>query len=245
MAQTKKATAKKAPAKKKTAAKKNTKLAEMKQKRVTVESEALIGTPEDTPQNIEDRHMDAVAGVEGKVMKGLLDPTDFDLRDIETLRPFAAETERISKIVTELLDKHFSRGGKYKWEVGFFLPGDPACNGVGGWKVLSPASLGPYWTNEFRATAGLHDWEGAVCWAGRGRMDRHVLCVMTTKLRQDLRTLHDKRTMDQFKELNAPEGSEGVETTEEQIKVPLHYDRGQPAPDAGTDPTEEAESLEL
>lgn len=214
-----------------TNAQNDSKLAAVRKKK----AQKLTGAQKDKIQEIKDKRLDSVPE---KVKAGLLDPSDFDIRDIEALRPKAAETERIAEVIEALLNEHYSRGGLYKWTVGFFLPGDPATAGAGGWKVLLAEMIRPHWTNEFKSTVGLHEYEGAVCWAGRGRMDRHVLCVMTTKLRDELRALSDKRTMEQFQQIEAPPGSKGVEITEKVIKGKLGYDQGAALDDTGVQPIE-------
>lgn len=202
----------------------------------------VSGDAKDTVQNIENQHMDAVIGIDGKVRKGLLDPEMFDVRDMESLRPCASETERIARIMKEMLDKYYSRNGKFTWEIGFFLPGDPAVQGSGGWRALRTSLIGPHWTNEFKATAGLHEDNGAVCWSGRGQMERHIVCVMTTKLKDQMRTLHDKRTMEQFEQIETPGNTSGVQIDETEVKVPLNYDVSRTAmDDTGIDPNDVAQ----
>jgi len=206
----------------------NSKLAAVRKKKAkpktTVQADLIA--------NIKDQHLDSVPE---KVKSGELDPESFDVRDLETLRPRAAETERIAETIEALLDKYYSRDGKYSWKCGFFLEGDPATAGAGGWKVLQVHMIGPHWTNEFKSTVGLHESNGAVCWAGRGRMERHVICVITTKLRNQKRALNTKHTMEQFEQIDVPAGSPGLEVTEKQISGPLVPDYGSPLDDTGTE----------
>ena len=179
------------------------------------------GAKADEIRDIKNKNLDSIPE---KVKAGRLDPTAFNVSDLEAIRPMAAETDRIEFLLLRLLNKHYSRQGAYEWQVGFYSPGDPAANGAGGWHPLLTSEIFEHWTDEFKTTVGLHEFEGAVCWAGRGRMDRHVICVRTTDLRDKMRQIHNIRVQEQFSEIEAPPGSDGVQLTETKVKANLNFD---------------------
>ena len=82
-----------------------------KPKTRTVESSAV-----DKLREIQDKHLDSIPN---KVKSGELDPTAFTIEDEDLLRPIKAETLRINAIIEPLLDEHYGRGGKYKWNVSY------------------------------------------------------------------------------------------------------------------------------
>jgi len=65
---------------------------------------------------------------------------------------------------------------------------------------------------------------------------------MTTKLKDQMRTLHDKRTMEQFEQIETPGNTSGVQIDETEVKVPLNYDVSRTAmDDTGIDPNDVAQ----
>jgi hypothetical protein len=181
----------------------------------------------DELREIESKHLDSIPE---KVRSGALDPSKFDVDDIDLLRPLKAESLRIEAALAPLLNKHYGRG-KYEFAVSFWLEGAPETQGVGGYQVLTPESIREIWTEELKKSIGLHEYNGAVCWAGRGRFDRHILCVKTTNLRARQFDAKEKQLTDQFAELETQVDQEGVSTgpmtiTEDVKRVPLHADPG-------------------
>lgn len=193
--------------------------ATQKKARRTTESAAV-----DKLREIQNKHLDSIPA---KVKAGELDPEAISIEDHELLRPVKAETLRIKAIIEPLLNEHYSRGGKYKWDVTFWTPGAPETLGVGGYQLLQASMLSKIWTKELQAAAGLHEFEGAVCWAGRGRFDRHVLCAKTTELIERQDAAQEQHLQEQFASIQAPEDQAGVrvgnvEINETVTKVPVH-----------------------
>jgi hypothetical protein len=189
-----------------------------KKAKATVDTAAL-----DKLREIQNKNLDSIPV---KVKSGELDPEAVKISDLDLLRPIKAETLRIAAILEPLLDEHYSRGGRYKWNISFWKPGDPATLGVGGYQLLQVHMLSKIWTPELQAAAGLHEYEGAVCWAGRGRFDRHVICAKTTDLRARQFDAKEKRLQQQFESVEAPEVPGArvgkVEINETVTKVPIH-----------------------
>jgi hypothetical protein len=124
--------------------------------------------------------------------EGLLNPADWDEFDLD-VRPYGSEMQRIASGLQELLDEHFSRNGKYQWRVGFFIEGDPRIQGQDGWRPLRREQLGEIWTDTLQRRLGLHEYEGAICWGGRGMFERHVVCVITRQHQVDLRNFQERQ----------------------------------------------------
>jgi len=164
---------------------------------------------------IENKHLDSVPA---KVKAGRLDPESVTISDMDLLRPVKAETLRIAAILEPLLNKHYSRNGKYEWEISFWKPGDPATLGVGGYQLLQVSMIPEIWNNKLQAAAGLHEFEGAVAWAGRGRHDRHLICAKTKDLRKRQYDAKEKRLQEQFESVEAPPEQPGVRMTNVEIK---------------------------
>jgi len=186
----------------------------------------LQGAALDRLREIQNKNLDSIPA---KVKSGDLDPEAVKISDLDLLRPIKAETLRIAAILEPLLNEHYSRGGKYKWEISFWKPGAPATLGVGGYQLLQPSMLSKIWTPQLQAAAGLHEFEGAVAWAGRGRFDRHVICGKTTDLRKRQFDAKEKRLQQQFESVEAPEEQAGVrvgkvEINETVTKVPIQAD---------------------
>lgn len=203
-----------------------------KAKTRTVETAAV-----DKLREIQNKHLDSVPA---KVKSGELDPEKFTIEDEDLLRPIKAETLRIKAILEPLLDEHYSRSGKYKWEVSFWKPGAPATLGVGGFQLLQEHMLSKIWTPELQAAAGLHIHEGAVAWAGRGRHDLHVLCAKTTELIERQEAAKEKHLQEQLASVEAPEDQPGVrvgnvEINETVTKVPLRADAAASNSSSGDD----------
>jgi hypothetical protein len=189
-----------------------------KKGRLTVDQAAV-----DKLREIQDKHLDSIPA---KVKAGELDPEAISIEDHELLRPVKAETLRIAQILEPLLNEHYSRGGKYKWAVSFWKEGAPETLGVGGFQVLQISMLSKIWTKELQAAAGLHEHNGAVCWAGRGRFDRHVICAKTTDLRERQYAAQEKHLQEQFDSVAPPDDQPGVrvgnvEINETVTKAPL------------------------
>lgn len=180
----------------------------------------MTTTQQDKLQELRDKKLDSVPV---KVKTGQLDPTDFDIDDQLLLRPVHSETNRLKKIIVDLLNANFSRGGKYSWDAGFFLPGSPQTGGHNGWKVLQKEMLGDTYSDQLAFEAGLHIFEGAVAWSGRGVNERHIVCVKTEQLRDRQRAARDARVQEQFDQPATPEGVRAEFTaTEERKMVPLY-----------------------
>jgi len=165
---------------------------------------------------------DGLASIPVKVQAGLLNPEEFDLEFEDLQRKYGAESDRITEILVNFLNENFSRGGKYSWVVGFYLVGSPQTRGDGGWKVLQRSMLGENWNDMIQAEAGLHVFEGAICWAGRGMFERHIITVKTTKLVETQMHMHDVQLKSM---LSAPESVAGEEShldvKEENLQVPM------------------------
>jgi len=193
---------------------------------------AMSGQQQDKLQETRDRKMTSVTQAlkDGKIdtgdfatpEKGVLDPTDFDKFEVEN-RPTMTEVQRISKIICEHLDEHYSSGGKYEWVTGFFLEKDPRANGQGRYQALTTEMIGPAWSTQLQHELGLTIYNGALCWNGRGTFERHIICVKT-KVLQQRQLVAKEEAMNQ--QLSQPEqvGNErmgALEVKEETKRVPL------------------------
>jgi hypothetical protein len=151
----------------------------------------MTGPQKDALASAEDRKLTSVTQKlkDGKIdhgdaaspERGVLDPADFEKFEIET-RPTMNETQRISKVICEHLDEHYSRGGKFKWTCGYFLETDPRANGDGGFQALTTEMIGDAWSTQLTHELGLTIYNGALCWSGRGTFERHIICVKTKEL---------------------------------------------------------------
>ena len=153
----------------------------------------MTGAQKDAVQNIEDRKLTSVTQQlkDGKIdhgdiadpspTKGVLDPESFDKFSHE-FRQTGSETQRMSTVICEHLDEHYSSGGRYEWTTGFFLETDPRAAGADGWQALTREMIGPAWSSQLQHELGLTEYNGALCWSGRGTFERHVICVKTKQL---------------------------------------------------------------
>jgi len=194
--------------------------------------QAMTGVQKDALQSAEDRKLTSaeVKLKDGKIdhgdsaspTRGVLDPTEFDKFTVEN-RPTMNETQRISKVICEHLDEHYSRGGQYQWVCGYFLEKDPRANGEGKYQALTTEMIGDAWSTQLQRELGLTNYNGALCWNGRGTFERHIICVKTKQL-QRRQHLAQEEAMNQ--QLSQPEtvGDEkmgALEVTETTKKVPL------------------------
>ena len=196
---------------------------------------ALSGQQADALQGTRDRNLTSIpqALKDGKIdtaqfatpEKGVLDPTDFDKFEVEH-KPNMTETQRISKIIREHLDEHYSAGGKYQWTCGFFSENDPRAKGEGRFQALTTEMVGPAWSTQLTHELGLTIYEGALCWNGRGTFERHIICVKTKQL-QTRQLLAQEEAMNQ--QLSQPEVDKAkvgrMEVTETVKKLPLNPGR--------------------
>lgn len=155
----------------------------------------MSGAQEDAVQDVRDRKLTSVTQQlrDGKIdhgdiadpspTKGVLDPEAFDKFSHE-FRQTGSETQRISTVICEHLNENFSRGGKYQWESGFFLETDPRSQGADGWQPLTAEMIGSAWSSQLQHELGLTDYNGALCWSGRGTFERHIICVKTKQLQE-------------------------------------------------------------
>ena len=193
---------------------------------------ALSGQQKDAINSAEDRKLMSTTQKlkDGKIdhgdsadpERGVLDPTDFD-KFVAESRPTMNETQRISKVICEHLDEHYSKGGKYQWVCGFFLEKDPRANGEGKYQALTTEMIGPAWSTQLQHELGLTNYNGALCWSGRGTFERHIICVKTKQL-QRRQHVAQEEAMNQ--QLSQPESVGGervgaLEVTEKTKKVPL------------------------
>jgi hypothetical protein len=152
---------------------------------------------------------------------GLLNPEVWDEFDLDA-RPYGSEMQRISKGLQEVLNEHFSQGGKYSWRCGFFVEGDPRITGLDGWRPLQRQQLGQVWSEELQRQLGLHEYEGAICWGGRGMFERHIVCVITEQHRVKLM---EYQTRQHEQMLNQPDSIAGEQVeatvTEQSRKFPV------------------------
>jgi hypothetical protein len=153
----------------------------------------MSGAQKDAVQDVQDRKLASVpqALKDGKIdhgdiadpspHKGVLDPESFDKFSHE-FRQTGSETQRMSQVICEHLDEHYSSGGRYEWTTGFFLETDPRASGADGWQALNREMIGPTWSSQLQHELGLTEYNGALCWNGRGTFERHIICVKTTQL---------------------------------------------------------------
>lgn len=206
---------------------------------------ALSGLQADKVQETRDRKMTSVpqALKDGKIdhgdsaspERGVLNPEDFDKFTIEN-RPTLNETQRISKIICEHLDEHYSRDGKYQWTCGFFAEKDPRAKGQGKYQALTTEMIGPAWSTQLQHELGLTEYEGALCWNGRGSFERHIICVKTKQL-QERQLLATEEAMNQqlrHPEAVADERVGRLEVKEKTTRVPLAPGRDGDENEGGT-----------
>ena len=200
-----------------------------KKKRVP---KGLSTIQQDAVQGAEDRKLVSVTQQlkDGKIdtgdfatpEKGVLDPSDFDKFEIET-RTTMNETQRLSKVICEHLNEYYSRNGKYEWSCGFFLEKDPRAQGKDGFQALTTEMIGDAWSTQLTHELGLTNYEGALCWNGRGTFERHIICVKTKQLQTRQLTAKEE-AMNQQLSQPEPVSKERVgrlEVTETVKKVPL------------------------
>ena len=155
----------------------------------------MSGAQKDAVQDIRDRKLTSVTEQlkDGKIdhgdsadpspTRGVLNPESFDKFSHE-FRQTGSETQRISTVICEHLDEHYSAGGKYEWTSGFFLETDPRAAGSDGWQPLTKTMIGTSWSSQLQHELGLTDYNGALCWNGRGTFERHIICVKTKQLQE-------------------------------------------------------------
>ena len=162
------------------------------------------------------------ASLQVQAEDGQLNPEAFTKYD-ETVRPYGAETDRIAALLLDFLNEFHSKNGKYTWELGFYLEGAKQTRGVGGWQVLTRAALGPLWTVEIQRQAGLHIHDGAMCWAGRGMFERHIICVKTTELRERQEAAKEARIQSMLRQPDSVVGQDAELTVDEKVRhIPLN-----------------------
>jgi hypothetical protein len=224
----------KRPAPKKTTAKKKRAPKGM----TTVQQDALASAEDrkltSVTQKLKDGKVDHGGAADPE--RGVLDPLEFEKFEIET-RPTMNETQRLSKVICEHLNEYYSRGGKFTWTCGFFLESDPRANGEGGFQALTTEMIGDAWSTQLTHELGLTNYNGALCWSGRGTFERHIICVKTKEL-QTRQLLATEEAMNQ--QLSQPEqvGDERMgrmEVKETVKKVPLTPGK----PGDGLDETDE------
>ncbi len=135
------------------------------------------------PQALKDGSIDHADAADPSEGRGVLDPEKFDEFSHE-FRATGSETQRIAKVICAHLDEHYSAGGRYTWEAGFFLETDPRSQGAEGHQVLNRKMIGDAWSEQLQHELGLTEYEGALCWMGRGTTERHIICVKTTQLQE-------------------------------------------------------------
>ncbi len=155
----------------------------------------MTGAQKDAVQDITDRKLTSVPQQlkDGKIdhgdiadpspHKGVLDPEAFDKFSHE-FRQTGSETQRMDTVICEHLNEHYSSGGKYQWTTGFFLETDPRAAGADHWQPLTEEMIGPAWSSQLRHELGLTVYNGALCWNGRGTLERHIICVKTKQLQE-------------------------------------------------------------
>ena len=198
---------------------------------------ALSGLQQDKVQETRDRKMTSIpqALKDGKIdtgdfatpEKGVLDPNDFEKFEVEH-RPTMTEVQRIQKIICEHLDEYYSRGGKFQWVCGFFLEKDPRATGSGKYQALTVEMIGPAWSTQLQHELGLTEFNGALCWNGRGTFERHIICVKTKQL-QERQLLANEEAMNE--QLRQPDTSANmktgrIEVTETTKRLPLKHPVG-------------------
>jgi len=194
---------------------------------------ALSGTQQDAVQDMRDRKLDSVPqalkedridhGSSASPTKGVLDPREFDKFEVEH-RPALTETQRISKIILEHLDKHYSRGGKYKWVTGFFLETDARANGESGYQALTTNMVGKDWSEQLTRELGLTIYNGALCWNGRGTFERHIICVKTKQLQERQLLAHEESSKQMLTQLDVTadgKTTSRMKVTEKTTRLPV------------------------
>jgi len=160
--------------------------------------------------------------------KGVLDPEEFEKFQTE-VRAHKTETQRIATVIKEHLNKNYSRGGKFQWEVAFFLPTDPRSDGSKGHQALTPRMIGEEWSSSLQKRMGLTLENGALCWNGRGTVEKHIICVKTKQLQErQLKAIEESaaRSLKQPVEV-AGRNVGRLEVKEETKKLPLYPAGGQ------------------
>lgn len=226
-------------------------MAEMKPKKKK-SPVGLSGIQKDSLQSVRDRKLtDTKAALEdGKIDhgdsaqkgKGILDPEEFEKFAVEVGDRTVTEVQRISKVILEHLNEHYSRGGKFEWTLGFFTPTDPNSNGSNGWQALTPEMIGEAWSAQLQRELGLTIFNGALCWNGMGTFERHIICAKTKQLEQRQIAAREAGMEQQLRQPEQVAGEKvgKLEVKETQKKMPLYpmQDPGDGITDGGTVNTE-------
>lgn len=200
---------------------------------------ALSGTQRDAIASMTDRNLDSLPQKlkDGKVDPGdsadptpgrgthgdgVLDPEEFEKFSIEQ-RPSMNETQRMSKIICEHLDEFYSRGGKFQWTCGYFPPTDPRANKGDGFQPLTTEMIGKAWSAQLQLELGLTEFNGALCWNGRGTFERHIICVKTKQLQERQLLAKEEASKQQLRHPEAVAGERmgRMEVTEKVQKLPV------------------------
>lgn len=192
----------------------------------------MTGAQKDAVADMHDRKLASVpqAMKDGKVdpgaaadpIQGVLDPRAYDAFEADH-KSTGSETKRISTVICEHLNEHHSRGGEYQWVSGFFLETDSRSQGDEGWQGLTTEALGPAWSTQLQRELGLTEYNGALCWNGRGTTERHVICVKTKQLQQRQLEAKAEASEQMISQPSQVDGKEvgTLQVTEEVKKLPV------------------------
>jgi len=195
---------------------------------------AMAGVQKDALQDARDQKLTSVSQAlkDGKIDHGesarpgkgggVLDPREFEKFEV-AVRAHKTETQRLATVIKTHLDKDHNPRGDADWQVAFFLESDPRSKGVSGHQVLTKEALGSAWHKQLQHELGLTEYNGALCWNGRGTVERHIICVKTKELQMRQLLAAEEHSRQSVRQPGQVAGKNvgRLEVTEKVRKLPL------------------------